>query len=497
MANDIFAIIAARLLSSEQSIDDLCPPKYVYEVASDRLLLFQLSLLSKYYRGTDWKGSKLESVHWHCYVLDCPNILGEAPIQVILALQGDEVSAFILGRTDQRLIACNRRLNNSADWHFVETLGNVAVGLFNQLVDHGLISIPLDCSSIHKDSNGELAGLLGLTTNPAHQLINEVLPSIYLRHNYSLKCFQVGKYDYWGLRRWRKDYVDTNKSSTFSLSSGDNIEIFSNSLLLHGRSKQLSSYARSTFQLVSTDAKVNETTRLSYRSSRVTSILFKNLSSERGASIFISMRSDRKRKLVDDPSLFVINLINRLLAYRPSYLSGTKLSVFIDTYSTPCDISSFPVKPSSLNREIALANFIRQKLISTNPECLPIIITGLSMIEKLELIQCTSPSYAGYLGSAFCMYFQFSAYDAPAFIIGHDHLIKNYLHSPADDSIDTSFILPDSRIPTFTSEDCILEARFEPFPFEFFSIDYNALNPRLERFAKTFWSHFQLTGNKY
>jgi hypothetical protein len=460
-------------------------PSYVHKPHQDRYLNF-IALLGGVTSSESRGYAQLP-------IRDCENIciasciieadaFGEAPVTVLHASRHEEKCTILFACTDNRIIAYRRGSGNDKEWKALSSVGSSIAKLIEALGDQ--ISAYLTTYTNSQTPRF----IVGITTNPGHQLLNEICPSLYLmRLGFNGKFFR-GKHDYWGLKRWPTVFEQMPAKIPTRLIRGVNLAIHPNAIRVHGYTKSLCKYASADLSFLGSEIDFKCRDGLRSKSKRVSALLNQFSSEEFYAFLHISLRSDRKRKLLDDPIKFVSNSLNLLSLSAPA-LNKPTIVILIDTFSLPCRDSEFPYSESAFKRELSLAQWLQTNILASFPHVIPINITGFSMIEKLAIIQYTQPCFFGYLGSGYCMYYQWSGYDAPAFFVGHDHLLDRYFSPSCTDRLGESFLYPERTFPVYSTLGCIHEASHEPLFFEFFSIDPNCVESQIRKFCDAFWAH--------
>ena len=471
LMNPLFAHIVLRLFNASISADNEIPQRILVDYPiRDKPLRFISSLLKSVYEHDSFLGCITYSAH----IVDAPDIFPEAPLQIITASCSASWScAIVLGTTNYQLLAYSESLKpDTFEWKYPITtnLGRQAVLVVDNLSDLGLLVNPT-----FREKHA-ITGVAAITRNPGHQLFNEISPSLYLYAMDNTTLISRGKWDYFGLKRL--DFV--NAVPSFMLNRmGINIEIYLDSIRIFGYNKSMARipalelvFKGKSFCLIS---------------SCVTG--FNNVQglTPNRPTIYLSLRSDKKRKLLADPFQEFGDAVERVISClkkNKRIHSGFNLQILIDGFAIPCKNCSFPYSQVSYRRENRFSElmcfYLRQRF-SHHVNVLN--LTGMSFLEKMQINMMYRPIFIGYAGASFAVYSWWSGLDTPSLLYAHNGLFDIY-GSPHCQEIIGKSLVNNISAPSYTSHNCIWEATNDPWPFDFFECDKNPMREVLDVFAE-------------
>lgn len=413
-------------------------------------------------------------IRYFCHVVNASN-LNEAPFQLIIAKASQGHScALLIGSTLYYLVSVSSKWTG-VDTHWVENpairhLSIQANKMIQKLCQTGIIFDQID-------THCSVRALAAITRNPGHQLLNEVAPSIYLLAKKNIHQLYVGPDDYYGLTR----IADTlNLRATYQLNIDNlNVEVFASCVRIFGYN---SKFARIPNLKLPINGRLFSFLESDYAADRIC----KQLSEANLLCIYLSLRSDRKRKLVADPFQTFSDAIEKILKY---YDSGTpsneypRLTILIDSISMPCQKSSFNTNPRSIKRELRFATLMTKYLSHKYPKALKIHnISGLSFLQKMYVKSRHPMIFMGYAGAGYCIFNNYSGLDSPALLLGDDHIFDIYCSSRCHEQFGRS-LANSYFVPLATSHNCIWEPTKDPFPFAFFECIPDRFDKRCSQFA--------------
>lgn len=378
----------------------------------------------------------------------------ESPLQIIL-FSGQVDFIVVLGACTNDLLAY--KLDCKGEWLSANSNSNYYIAIADFCIASGWLSV------IH-----QVPRLIsGVVRNPGHSLLNDALPALYLFNRYpKLRTF-ICPYNYYGLNRFAEPVVDASfiidgqfNASNFRVYR-QALRSFSctASLIKQGVKQLLMGTGDGT---IKHEIQISDDMRLACVPAHIESV-----------SIMLSLRSDRKRKILANPFCDISWVLNMISSYISSLSSSPiKIHVYLDTYSLPCSQSSFPVPATHLRREDSFASLMGNHLSSTLPSFFKVTnLSGMSFLEKMRLVRKERMCFMGYLGAAYTIYSFWSGYNAPSFLIGHDQMFDIYLNPSHTYNLLTTIEPWGDWNPVYTSMGCIEESYYEPYPFEFFTLN--------------------------
>ena len=390
----------------------------------------------------------------------------ESPLQIIL-FSGKVDFIVVLGACTNDLLAY--KLDCKDNWFSANPNSSYYIAIADFCLASGWLSVINQVPRL----------ISAVVRNPGHSLINDALPSLYLFSRYpNLRPF-ICPFDYYGLSRFSKPVVDPSFIIDGQF-NGRNFRVYMQSIrsfactasLIKQGVKHLLMDSRD--HTIKHEMQISEDLQIACNPAPVDSV-----------SIMLSLRSDRKRKLLANPFSDISWSLNMISSYL-SRVSGSpiRIHVYLDTYSLPCSQSSFPVPETYLRREENFARLMANHLSSTLPSSFKVKnLSGMSFLEKMSLVRKEGMCFMGYCGAAYCIYSFWSGYNAPSFLIAHDQMFDIYLN-PANSYTLLAGIEPWGEWNAlFTTMGCIQESYYESYPFEFFTLDRDCATIPLRNFS--------------
>ena len=414
--------------------------EYVVYASADKYLQFIKRVLqSSYCRTPQPFGCQL-----YCFVLTGLLKFYESPIQVFRFLRKDENVVLVFGGCTNNLIAV--KADNHWLWVHHYLYGAPLQALIHLLSEH-----PFDVST----KQHPITLLAGLTANPGHALLNDACSILFLTREQTLPPLHlhIGPQDYWGLSSTLNHCLIPSNSINYRHGC-HSLSLYPNSIRSFAFSLELSSLASTLPEPGCSFPFLNRH------------------SPDHCINLFLAMRSDRKRNLLADP----LSTLNQILSHIYNCLSRSqpipKLSVFLDTYSEPCDKSTFTCNSSMIHREKRFSSYLYSKLSEALPHITFTELSGLSFLAKRQLVRNLNASFLGYAGAPFAMYFSWQAYNAPSLLFGSQSLLTGYTNLddrtlvPFQLALDT-FSVNNS---THTLSGLTDESSSRGYPFEYFTM---------------------------